>query len=239
MARSASLLKSAVSLIRIAALSGTVAFGALAAPHAANAQARPGAAPGQFDFFVLALSWSPSFCDAQGERSARSMQCAGERPFSFVVHGLWPQYTRGFPEYCQVPAPDLDRRVVNTMLDIMPAPGLVRHQWQKHGTCSGERSPGAYFERVRQARAKVRIPARFERLTETATVTPDEIEDAFVQANAGLTREMISVQCDDRRLREVRICIGRDMNFTACAEVDRRACRRDRLVMPPTRAGRS
>jgi ribonuclease T2 len=205
----------------------------------ALAQARPGAAPGEYDFYVLALSWSPSFCEANAERTARSMQCAGDRPYSFVVHGLWPQFHRGYPEYCQVPAPRLETRTINAMLDIMPAPGLVRHQWAKHGTCSGERSATAFFERVRQARAKVRIPAEFEALAEPRTVTPEEVEAAFVRANPGLTREMIAVQCDNRRLREVRICIGRDMNFTACEEIDRRACRRDRLVMPPVRPGRS
>lgn len=205
----------------------------------ALAQARPGAAPGEYDFYVLALSWSPSFCEANAERTARSMQCAGDRPYSFVVHGLWPQFHRGYPEYCQVPAPRLETRTINAMLDIMPAPALVRHQWAKHGTCSGERSATAFFERVRQARAKVRIPAEFEALAEPRTVTPEEVEAAFVRANPGLTREMIAVQCDNRRLREVRICIGRDMNFTACEEIDRRACRRDRLVMPPVRSGRS
>ncbi|QCI65086.1 ribonuclease T2 family protein [Phreatobacter stygius] len=206
---------------------------------AAFGQARHGATPGEFDFYVLALSWSPSFCEAQGERSSRSMQCAGERPFSFVVHGLWPQFTRGFPEYCQVPAPELDRRVVNGMLDIMPAPGLVRQQWAKHGTCSGARSASAYFETVRQARAKIRIPQEFENITAIKTVSPDEVEDAFVRVNPGLARDMISVQCDSQRLREVRICIGRDMNFTACEEAERRACRREQLVLPPARAGRS
>jgi len=209
--------------------------------HAAPAlaQARPGATPGEFDFWVLVLTWSPSFCEATSERTSRSMQCAGERPYHFVVHGLWPQYTRGFPEYCQVPAPDLDRGTVNAMLDIMPAPGLVRHQWAKHGTCSGARSARAYFEQVRQARAKVRIPAEFETLTEPRTVTSEEVEEAFIRANPGLGRDMIAVQCDQRRLREVRVCVGRDMNFTACQEIDRRACRRDRLVMPPVRPGRS
>jgi ribonuclease T2 len=200
---------------------------------------RGGGTPGEFDLYVLALSWSPSYCEAQGDRASRSMQCAGDRPFSFVVHGLWPQFTRGFPEYCQVPAPAVDRRVVNGMLDIMPAPRLVQYQWEKHGTCSGERSPMAYFERVRQARAKIRIPQEFEAATAARTASPDEIEDAFTRANPGLARDMISVQCDDRRLREVRICLGRDLNFTSCAEVDRRSCRRERLVLPPVRSGRT
>ncbi len=233
----------AVRIGRTAVLLAAVLAGCLmpgpGAPTAARAQAQPGAAPGSFDFFVLALSWSPSFCEANAERTERSMQCAGDRPYAFVVHGLWPQRTRGFPEYCQVPPPYLDRAVINGMLDIMPAPGLVRHQWAKHGTCSDARSPRSYFEMVRQARAKIRIPQEFEGLAEPKTVSPDEVEEAFVRANPGLGRDMIAVACDQRRLREVRICIGRDMNFTACEEIDRRACRAQRLVMPPVRSGRS
>src|SRR5262249_40589503 len=62
-------------------------------------------APGQFDYYVLSLSWSPSFCET-ATGNARRQQC-GTRPFSFVVHGLWPQYERGFPESCLAPPPRL------------------------------------------------------------------------------------------------------------------------------------
>ena len=124
----------------------------------AFAQDRRQNAPGEFDFYVLALSWSPSFCEAAAERgnSGRSqIQC--ERPYSFVVHGLWPQYERGFPEYCQRPSPRLDRNIMTSMLDLMPAPGLIFNEWDKHGTCSGL-GARAYFESVRKARAVVKIP---------------------------------------------------------------------------------
>src|SRR6202048_5448751 len=80
-------------------------------------------APGEFDFYVLSLSWSPSFCEAAGDRGKKQVQC-GERPYSFVVHGFWPQYEKGFPEYCQVPSPRLDRNLVSSMLDLMPAARL-------------------------------------------------------------------------------------------------------------------
>jgi ribonuclease T2 len=46
---------------------------------------------------------------------------------------------------------------------------------------------------------------------------------------------MIAVTCNDRRLREVRICFAKDLTFRACPEIDERACRKPRLVMPPTR----
>jgi ribonuclease T2 len=193
-------------------------------------------APGQFDFYVLSLSWSPSFCEAAGERGTPPQQQCSARPYSFVVHGLWPQYERGFPEFCHVPAPRLDRTSVSSMLDLMPAPRLIFQQWDKHGTCSGL-SPAAYFETVRKVRASVKIPPEFIDLKEPLTVTPDEVEDAFVKANPGLARDAIAVTCDSRRLGEVRICIGKDLRFRACPETDSRSCRRDRVVMPPIRQG--
>ena len=192
--------------------------------------------PGAFDFYVLSLSWSPSFCDAAGERAPRQ-QC-GERPYSFVVHGLWPQYEKGFPEFCQVPAPRLDRNIVSSMLDLMPAPRLVFHEWDRHGTCSGL-SPRAYFEAIRKTRAVVKIPPEYIDVSTTLTVTPDEVEEAFVKANPGLTREAVSVNCDNQRLREVRLCLSKDFRFRDCAEIDRRACRREQLIMPPVRGART
>jgi ribonuclease T2 len=194
--------------------------------------------PGQFDFYVLSLSWSPSFCEASGERGTPPQMQCGARPYSFVVHGLWPQYERGFPEFCQQPAPRLNRNIVSSMLDLMPAPRLIFNEWDKHGTCSGL-SPNAYFETVRKARALVTIPDAYVEPTETLVVTPDEVEEAFVKANPGLPRDGIAVTCDSRRLGEVRICIGRDFRFRSCPETDARACRREQVVMPPVRGGRA
>jgi len=195
--------------------------------------------PGQFDFYVLSLSWSPSFCDAATERSAdraaREPQC-GERPYSFVVHGLWPQYDRGFPEYCQNPAPRLDRNIVSSMLDMMPSPRLIFHEWDRHGVCAGL-PPRAYFETVRKARAAVKIPPAFIDLKEPKTVTPNEVQDAFIAANPGLPGEGIAIGCDSRRLNEVRICLSKDLKFRDCADVARRTCKREQLAMPPVRGG--
>ena len=203
----------------------------------ATAQDRRQNAPGEFDFYVLSLSWSPSFCEAASERgnSGRSqVQC--ERPFSFVVHGLWPQYERGFPEYCQRPSPRLARNIMTSMLDLMPAPGLIFNEWDKHGTCSGlgER---AYFETIRKARAAVKIPEEFLQLSEQTTISPDAIEAAFIKVNPGLSSAAISVTCTSRRLSEVRVCMSKDLQFRACEEIDRRACRRDEVTMPPMRGG--
>ena len=204
----------------------------------ASAQDRRQNAPGEFDFYVLSLSWSPSFCEDAAERGnggrSQQVQCGG-RPFSFVVHGLWPQYEHGFPEYCDRDS-WLDRNIMTSMLDLMPAPGLIFNEWKKHGTCSGLGARG-YFETVRKARAAVKIPPEFIDLADTKTISPADIEDAFIKANKDLPANAIAVTCNRSRLSEVRICMAKDLQFRACDEIDRRACRRDQLTMPPVRGG--
>jgi ribonuclease T2 len=196
---------------------------------------------GQFDFHVLALSWSPSFCEAAEERNpgaAQIEQCRAERSYSFVVHGLWPQYEKGFPEYCQVPAPRLDRAVVSSMLDLMPSPRLIFHEWDRHGTCSGL-TPRAYFDQIRKARAVVKIPPQYLEPASARELAPDDIKHAFLAANPGLTVGAIAVTCDSKRVSEVRICLNKDLQFRDCAGLERRSCRRASLVMPAVRGGMS
>ena len=211
---------------------------AIATGGVASAQDRRQNTPGEFDYYVLSLSWSPSFCEAAAERGGgRSQQAqCGERPFSFVVHGLWPQYEHGFPEYCQRPSPRLDRNIMTSMLDVMPAPGLIFNEWDKHGTCSGlgER---AYFENIRKARAAVKIPDDYLQLSEIKTVAPSDVEEAFIKANPGMKASGIAVTCNRKRLSEVRICMTKDLQFRDCAEVDKQACTLDQVTMPPVRGG--
>src|SRR5438105_10062744 len=192
----------------------TLLFAALLGICIGGAHAQDGRqdAPGRFDYYVLSLSWSPSFCET-ATGNARRQQC-GSRPFSFVVHGLWPQYERGFPESCQVPPPRLDRNIMRGMLDLMPAPGLVFHEWDQHGTCSGL-PPREYFDLVRSAREKVRIPEQYSDPRAPLTVTPSQVIDAFVSTNEGLSPNGITVDCNRTRLREARICLTRALQFRA------------------------
>jgi ribonuclease T2 len=206
----------------------------------AAAQDRRQNQPGQFDFYVLSLSWSPTFCQAASERAPGQPpppECA-TRTAPFVVLGLWPQYDKGFPEFCQQPAPPLDRGSVSSMLDLMPTPRLIFNGWDRHGTCSGL-SPHAYFETVRKARAMVKIPDDYIEPAHEISATPAEIADAFVKANPGLTRASIAVGCDAKRLTEVRVCVGKDLRFHECPEVVERSCRRDQVTMPPPHGERA
>src|SRR5690606_41548 len=101
-----------------------------------------------FDFYVLSLSWSPTWC-ASNDRDGSTSQCHGRRPYGFIVHGLWPQNERGWPEYCPSREPErVPQALAETMRDIIPSAGLAGHEWRKHGSCSGL-SQRSYFQTLR------------------------------------------------------------------------------------------
>ncbi len=209
-----------------------------AAPRdtSANRPERRAAASSQpFDFYVLALSWSPSYCEAEGE-DANRQQCRSKRPYAFVVHGLWPQFERGFPRECETGADDVDQALMRSLYDLMPSASLIRHEWRTHGVCSGL-SQDAYFDLLRRAREKVAVPAEFRQLAADRALGPGEAERSFVAANPGLKAAGVAVTCDKRYLRDVRICLTKDLGFRGCPEIDRRSCRLDKIVMPPVRGG--
>ena len=190
--------------------------------------------PGDFDFYVLALSWSPSFCGTEGGRRAQD-QCGFGRKLDFVVHGLWPQFTRGFPTECQSAERSPSRPAMQAAREVFPADGLARHEWRKHGTCSGL-DPQSYFEAAGKARGKVEIPKQFQGLSSEETLTPGDVERAFVAANRGLRADMIAVTCSRGALQEVRVCLSKDLrDFTSCPEVNRGGCRARDFSVPPVR----
>ena len=183
---------------------------------------------------MLTLSWSPSYCEAEGENANRQ-QCESRRPYAFVVHGLWPQYERGYPENCRTGAPlDVPREQLRDLYDLMPSAGLIRHQWRKHGVCAGL-SQSDYFGVLRAARSRVNIPDRFRRIETHQSVDPDDVEKAFIDSNPSMTEAGVAVTCDRRYLREVRICMTKALEFRECPEVDRRSCQASKVVMPPVR----
>lgn len=190
-----------------------------------------GDAAGDFDYYVLALSWSPAWCATDGA-GREAPQCAPDRRLGFVVHGLWPQDERGWPEWCETARPDPSRRDSRAMEDVMGSAGLAWHQWQKHGRCSGL-SGSDYYRMIRKAAAAIGIPPVLRRLPRDLRMDARAIEDAFIAANPGLTRDGITVTCDGERLDEVRICLTRDLEPRACAPDIHRDCRARMLVEAP------
>ncbi|HWD13730.1 ribonuclease T [Pseudochrobactrum sp. sp1633] len=189
-----------------------------------------------FDFYVLSLSWSPSYCADNGNRANARQQCGTGRSYGFIVHGLWPQYDRGFPESCDHrQANDLvPRDLVSELSDIMPSAGLMRHEWRKHGTCAGI-SQRDYFSTVQNAYQAVTVPPALRNVTSPRTVDPQLIEKAFIAANPGLPADAIAVTCNRRRIQEVRICMDKGLKFRSCGEVDRNSCRSRSVTLLPNR----
>lgn len=187
-----------------------------------------------FDFYVLSLSWSPTYC--QGPNAyPDSPQCDVHdgHPSGFIVHGLWPQYEYGFPSDCRS-ADWPTRGETDAIVDLMADPGLVRHEWRTHGSCTGLK-PAGYFDTIRQARARVVVPQILRQPTRPQKLATAGIEAAFIRANPGLPAAGIAIRCDGDLLQEVRICMTRSLKFRACEEVDRKACRRQTLTIPPVR----
>lgn len=207
-------------------IAAAVASIGLLASDAANAQSRSG----NFDFYVLALSWSPSFCALEGREKGRE-QCDGPAK-GFVLHGLWPQYERGFPSNCEHPFRNAPNSVIQQIRGLFPEDGLARHQWRKHGTCSGQ-PPAAYFAEVRRAVEKVKIPDGFNEAKEGGRVNPRDIERKFIEANQGLRPGMLATTCVRGMLQEVRVCLSKDLrSFQMCPDVVRSGCRAQSVNAP-------
>lgn len=196
--------------------------------------------PGDFDYYALVLSWSPTYC-ASEPRAAREPQCAGPRPYAFVLHGLWPQYERGYPEFCRTrERPWVPRQVIDSMLDVMPSKPLIIHQYRKHGVCTGL-DAARYYRLSRALFQRVTIPQRFREPSVPIATTVAQIERAFLKSNPDLRAKHVSVSCGRRgRLRELRICIDRDGAYRDCTrnESQRRLCRKPQIILPPVRRAR-
>ena len=210
--------------------------------HSSRDSRHGAAQPGDFDYYALVLSWSPTYC-AGLKRGQYDPQCDVQRgrPFAFVLHGLWPQHIRGWPQYCRTRRkPYVPRSLIDDMLDIMPSTRLVIHEYKKHGTCSGL-DPYGYYALARQLYRSITIPRRYRRVEKAMTVGRDELIADFLQANRTLKRSMIAVACGrpGDRLREIRICFSRGGDLIACGqnESQRRLCRSDRMYVPPMRFG--
>lgn len=201
---------------------------------AAAAQEVRGGPPGQFEYYVLALSWSSGFCETTGDLQHRT-QCAEGSGIGFTVHGLWPQSSGSYPVECAPAARSPSRLAIARAQGLFPDEGLARYEWRKHGTCSG-RSPSDYFDDVRQARDRVVIPPPLQAPKERQRWTPIDLKRVLVAANPGLRADMIGIACRRGVLEEIRICLSRDLRgFQTCPEVANRGCRGGELSVPAVR----
>ncbi|PRY93672.1 ribonuclease T2 [Hasllibacter halocynthiae] len=186
---------------------------------------------GVFDYYVLSLSWSPTWCALEGDGRG-APQCG--QPFGWVLHGLWPQNEIGWPSDCPTTERDPTRAEAAAMADVTGTSGLARHQWRKHGRCSGL-PPADYFALSRLALGRIERPDLLERLERPVEVPAAVIEEAFLEANPGLWADAITVTCRRGRIHEARICLTREMEFRRCGADVIRDCELEDALLDPVR----
>lgn len=188
---------------------------------------------GEFDYYVMALSWNANWCTREGDARGAD-QCDPRHELGFTLHGLWPQYENGWPSFCQTGQRDPSQRQTRDMADIMGSGGLAWYQWKKHGRCSGL-SAEDYFALSREAYASVERPKVLRKIPETMNIPPKVIEAAFLEVNPNLEADGVTVTCKGFDLQEVRICLARDLTPRRCGFDVIRDCGRESIAVEPVR----
>lgn len=187
--------------------------------------------PQAFDYWILSLSWSPQYC--AGEARPKDPQCAARR-YGFIVHGLWPQNERANPNHSpkNCPQPDrLPQRFIDRMLPLMPSPGLIQHEWSKHGACTGWPAD-QYFDAVEQAYRSIKIPAAYAQLDDYLSTDLSALEQEFMRANPGYSAEALATQCSGQYLKEIRLCMDKDFHPRTCGPDVRDRCLGQVVIRP-------
>ncbi len=219
--------KSAIALL----LSIVLVLSALAvAKHKHSEASNADQTPGQFDFYLLTMSWAPEFC-ATHTSSRSSSECDPSRHYGFIVHGLWPENNDGsYPQAC-APAQPVAQPIVQQMLPIMPDRGLIQHEWATHGTCSGLASSD-YFNAIRKAFGEIQIPQEYRAPASQTTVSPSQIEQKFADANHAPI-DAFRISCSKGEMIAVEACLTKDLQFRQCGS-GVRDCRASQVLVRPT-----
>ncbi|MEO0917142.1 MAG: ribonuclease T2, partial [Pseudomonadota bacterium] len=184
-------------------------------------------------YFVMALSWSPTWCALEGDQRG-SPQCAEDADFGWVLHGLWPQYETGWPSYCPTSARNPSRADTRAQADLFGSSGSAWHQWNKHGRCSGVTADD-YYALSREAYGRVTRPGLLRKLADPIRVPASVIEQAFLEENPQLTANQITITCKSGRIQEARICLTRDLEPRDCGADVIRDCRATDALLDPIR----
>ncbi len=188
---------------------------------------------GELDYYVLSLSWTPTWCAIEGDQRG-SPQCDPGQGFGFTLHGLWPQYEAGWPSFCPTTERNPSRAMTGAMADIMGSSGLAWYQWNKHGVCSGL-SASDYYAQSRLAYEAINRPEVLRRLESDLRLPAEVIEEAFLEENPQLSDGMVTVTCRDGRVQEMRICLTRDLEPRACGSDVAQDCSLDDALFSPMR----
>lgn len=217
--------------IALAVLALALAFVTLAAearhPHDGG---QDGAPSGQFDYYLLSLSWAPTYCLTHADDGA---ECTG-KGYGFVLHGLWPQYdARGYPQNCPTQL-ELSKNAASIGRTLYPSVRLMQHEWLEHGTCSGLDAQ-SYFRAADRATVGVNIPTALETPRTDQYLDAEQIIGLFRHANPQMPEDAVTVACRRHDLSEVRVCLTKDLRPRSCGRGVRTTCPHVAIRVPASR----
>ena len=187
------------------------------------------ASAGDFDYFLLTLSWAPEFC-ASNPNGRTSIECAPSQHKGLVVHGLWPQYDNGkWPQDC-ASTPPVSSGTVNHIMPIMPSKRLIQREWAKHGTCSGM-SVQDYFGAIEKLYNGLEVPPEFKKPTSSAQFNSATIEQKFATAN-NAPKNAFRISCPQNEFSAVEVCLNKALQYQACPNTVKE-CRSQQIEVRP------
>jgi ribonuclease T2 len=209
-----------------ALLWASISFAASSKHHHSSANGQPG----DFDYFLLSVSWAPNYC--AGDPSDHSSECRAGAGKGFVLHGLWPQANSGpYIENCGSASP-VSSEIVNYMLNYMPSASLVQHEWQAHGTCSGL-SAQDYFNKVVQAFRNLQVPQAYQRVNQQEEGGVKDLEQAFAASNSA-PDGAFRVSCHSGELVNLEVCLTKDLKYQSCSN-SLRDCSSSKVLIRPVK----
>lgn len=197
-------------IVLLAVMCASVMTPALPRRHKSNTNQTQGS----FDYYLLSLSWAPNYC--ADHPNDNSTECKTGNHKGFVLHGLWPQSNEGRPPMSCTTASPVASDLVRHMLEYFPSRGLIQHEWEKHGTCSGL-SAQDYFAKVEQAFKSVQPPDQFKSLSGDKSFPPQDLDKSFADSNRA-SPDAFRISCHAQELVGVEVCMSKDLKIQSCAK---------------------
>lgn len=191
-------------------------------------EAEIGSAPADFNFYIFSISWSPTYCEHHQQDKE---ECGGKFP-GFSLHGLWPMLTAtNWPQNCST-TEKLTPEALAFGKKIYPNKALVKHEWEKHGTCSGLDAL-SYFKKAENAVLSVKVPPVFQNVKTPLSMSATKIVQSFISSNPVLKPDNILLECANKELTEVRFCMDKNSKFEHCVAGFKTQCpSSDKIVIP-------